>query len=448
MLGGIAAFVQKLMNISRDLFESSDESEFVPNVDVNVTIDLTEQPRNPHNGTIVLDEDDDFIVDDEIPDHDTVDSEERLSEDDIFTTSDPAWEDQMPITIRTNSPRIPRARPAREVRLRPATSNNRQGSQNQRRRNALTSHGYILDSFAVASDEEDPFSIYNSDDRDSDTSEDRYIQESAPRRRRTRTSRNVPSTSNTRVSRGTSGSRGRNQANAQTSNYNYGRLLQIDDVGNDSDEDDGWLSSRYGNRNAPGPSRRNRTRANNSSSVISIRDEEMAQRQRQEQLDFELALSLANEMSQPTPSRLHELRELNPKRRKIGLDRKEPNDPDKPCSSNSLSSNQGTSSPSSKENHTSSNTQPEEIRCIICFNDDPTEPVACIHCQNLIGCKSCVNKWTRTTNISSLNRRSPLSRGISSANHRACPLCRAEWESTYPDVIPFEEMQQIRFNNR
>ncbi|VDD89321.1 unnamed protein product [Enterobius vermicularis] len=77
-------------------------------------------------------------------------------------------------------------------------------------------------------------------------------------------------------------------------------------------------------------------------------------------------------------------------------------------------------------------------QCIICF-EVPKRPVGCIHCRQMIGCEACILKWRRTTNISRLNRSSPLSRGISSANHRSCPLCRFEWEDA-PEVAPWEEL--------
>ncbi|KAH7726428.1 hypothetical protein AAVH_06230 [Aphelenchoides avenae] len=77
-----------------------------------------------------------------------------------------------------------------------------------------------------------------------------------------------------------------------------------------------------------------------------------------------------------------------------------------------------------------------EHRCIICFDVSAVKPVACAHCKQFLGCKVCVKRWYRTTNISELNRRSPLSRGQSHINHRSCPLCRIEWQET-PEVIPY-----------
>lgn len=83
------------------------------------------------------------------------------------------------------------------------------------------------------------------------------------------------------------------------------------------------------------------------------------------------------------------------------------------------------------------------MTCVICYEDDPKMPVGCLHCRQLIGCKKCIKKWFRTTNISTLNRNSPLSRGVSHANHRCCPLCRVEWECG-PEVVPYTEILEQR----
>lgn len=87
----------------------------------------------------------------------------------------------------------------------------------------------------------------------------------------------------------------------------------------------------------------------------------------------------------------------------------------------------------------------DEQQCIICF-EEPNQPVGCIHCRQMIGCRKCILKWRRTTNISSLNRSSPLSRGIASTNHRSCPLCRVEWEDV-PEVAPWRDFLSNNIRN-
>ncbi|CAJ0956923.1 unnamed protein product, partial [Mesorhabditis belari] len=71
-------------------------------------------------------------------------------------------------------------------------------------------------------------------------------------------------------------------------------------------------------------------------------------------------------------------------------------------------------------------------QCTICFEDAPYDPVGCLHCQQLIGCKPCVNRWF----LGSRRQRadSPLSLGLSGVNHRQCPLCRHEYEAGTPEV--------------
>uniref|UniRef100_A0A0M3ICJ7 RING-type domain-containing protein n=1 Tax=Ascaris lumbricoides TaxID=6252 RepID=A0A0M3ICJ7_ASCLU len=78
--------------------------------------------------------------------------------------------------------------------------------------------------------------------------------------------------------------------------------------------------------------------------------------------------------------------------------------------------------------------------CVICYEEQPDEPMGCLSCRQLIGCRKCVMKWRRTNNISELNRRSPLSIGCSSVNHRKCPLCRAEWDLD-PEIAPWDELR-------
>ncbi|CAJ0957237.1 unnamed protein product, partial [Mesorhabditis belari] len=51
--------------------------------------------------------------------------------------------------------------------------------------------------------------------------------------------------------------------------------------------------------------------------------------------------------------------------------------------------------------------------CTICFEDAPYDPVGCLRCQQLIGCKPCANRWF--------------------LNSRQCPLCRHEYEAGAPE---------------
>uniref|UniRef100_A0A0N5ABG7 RING-type domain-containing protein n=1 Tax=Syphacia muris TaxID=451379 RepID=A0A0N5ABG7_9BILA len=88
----------------------------------------------------------------------------------------------------------------------------------------------------------------------------------------------------------------------------------------------------------------------------------------------------------------------------------------------------------------------DAMQCIICF-EKPVDAVGCIYCQQLLGCKKCVMKWRQTSNISKLNRSSPLSRGVSSANHKTCPLCRIEWEDA-PEVAPWGDILVQKMMNK
>ncbi|RCN31744.1 hypothetical protein ANCCAN_22469 [Ancylostoma caninum] len=53
-------------------------------------------------------------------------------------------------------------------------------------------------------------------------------------------------------------------------------------------------------------------------------------------------------------------------------------------------------------------------KCTICLEEEPLDPVGCIYCQQLVGCRSCVNRWY-------------LPARFGGANHGQCPLCRHEW---------------------
>uniref|UniRef100_A0A0M3HF94 Secreted protein n=1 Tax=Ascaris lumbricoides TaxID=6252 RepID=A0A0M3HF94_ASCLU len=38
--------------------------------------------------------------------------------------------------------------------------------------------------------------------------------------------------------------------------------------------------------------------------------------------------------------------------------------------------------------------------CMICYEEQPDEPMGCLNCRQLIGCRKCVMEWRRTNNIS------------------------------------------------
>ncbi|XGW24446.1 hypothetical protein V3C99_006120 [Haemonchus contortus] len=59
-------------------------------------------------------------------------------------------------------------------------------------------------------------------------------------------------------------------------------------------------------------------------------------------------------------------------------------------------------------------------QCTICFEEEPYDPVGCIHCLQFIGCRRCVNRWYDVA--CRLHR------------DRQCPLCRHEWEEQ-PEVL-------------
>ncbi|KAL6740984.1 hypothetical protein Aduo_014283 [Ancylostoma duodenale] len=62
-------------------------------------------------------------------------------------------------------------------------------------------------------------------------------------------------------------------------------------------------------------------------------------------------------------------------------------------------------------------------RCTICFEEVPYDPVGCIYCQQLIGCRRCVNRWYKAANRTDVD----FLGGHPPSNHKQCPLCRHEW---------------------
>ncbi|KAI6197420.1 hypothetical protein M3Y94_01222000 [Aphelenchoides besseyi] len=52
-------------------------------------------------------------------------------------------------------------------------------------------------------------------------------------------------------------------------------------------------------------------------------------------------------------------------------------------------------------------------QCVVCFEDHPTKPVACLACRKCVGCFECIKSWC-------IHRRGETNRG-------SCPLCRCNW---------------------
>ncbi|KAI6233135.1 hypothetical protein M3Y99_00949000 [Aphelenchoides fujianensis] len=60
-------------------------------------------------------------------------------------------------------------------------------------------------------------------------------------------------------------------------------------------------------------------------------------------------------------------------------------------------------------------------QCLVCLEETPTRPVACLECRKGIGCFECLLEWCRSEKQA----------------HRlgSCPLCRGVWDATHPAVI-------------
>ncbi|KAI6172564.1 hypothetical protein M3Y98_00987100 [Aphelenchoides besseyi] len=52
-------------------------------------------------------------------------------------------------------------------------------------------------------------------------------------------------------------------------------------------------------------------------------------------------------------------------------------------------------------------------QCIVCLEDHPAKPVACVFCRKCVGCFECIKSWC-------IHRRGETNRG-------SCPLCRYHW---------------------
>ncbi|KJH43185.1 hypothetical protein DICVIV_10810 [Dictyocaulus viviparus] len=73
-------------------------------------------------------------------------------------------------------------------------------------------------------------------------------------------------------------------------------------------------------------------------------------------------------------------------------------------------------------------------RCTICFEDIPYDPVGCLYCQQLIGCRRCVNRWYKGV------RSQPFLLDNIILSNKQCPLCRHVWE----DQIEVTSMFNLR----
>ncbi|VDL71640.1 unnamed protein product [Nippostrongylus brasiliensis] len=64
-------------------------------------------------------------------------------------------------------------------------------------------------------------------------------------------------------------------------------------------------------------------------------------------------------------------------------------------------------------------------KCNICFEDEPFDPVGCIHCRQQVGCRKCVDRWYEES--------CRLCR-------KQCPLCRHKW-GDQPEVLNIFELK-------
>lgn len=69
----------------------------------------------------------------------------------------------------------------------------------------------------------------------------------------------------------------------------------------------------------------------------------------------------------------------------------------------------------------------EHGHCSICFEEAPYDPMGCLICRQLIGCKRCVTKWYEA------GKKKAARREENADNHFMCPLCRHKWEGA-PEV--------------
>ncbi|KAK6726208.1 hypothetical protein RB195_004496 [Necator americanus] len=94
---------------------------------------------------------------------------------------------------------------------------------------------------------------------------------------------------------------------------------------------------------------------------------------------------------------------------------------------------------SSKKSKTKQRKSAEWGSCAICLDDEPVDPVGCVYCRQLVGCRSCANRWYNAGHLlPSPRERSTVNRPPT--NNERCPLCRHEW-SVHPEV---KEMHRLK----
>uniref|UniRef100_A0A0N4ZIK6 RING-type domain-containing protein n=1 Tax=Parastrongyloides trichosuri TaxID=131310 RepID=A0A0N4ZIK6_PARTI len=74
--------------------------------------------------------------------------------------------------------------------------------------------------------------------------------------------------------------------------------------------------------------------------------------------------------------------------------------------------------------------------CLIC-TEEAKKPVGCLHCLQFLGCKNCVKKWEKTTNLEG-NDDGLRNLFQSNENHQSCFLCRAKWNSKFEEFCYYE----------
>uniref|UniRef100_A0A0M3IKI9 RING-type domain-containing protein n=1 Tax=Ascaris lumbricoides TaxID=6252 RepID=A0A0M3IKI9_ASCLU len=79
-----------------------------------------------------------------------------------------------------------------------------------------------------------------------------------------------------------------------------------------------------------------------------------------------------------------------------------------------------------------------QTKCIICFNDPAIDPVGCLQCKQLIGCRRCLLQWRYCTDADSVLSRMDPTADMAGDNRRRCPLCRAEWPGD-PEVVDWSD---------
>uniref|UniRef100_A0A0K0DXW4 RING-type domain-containing protein n=1 Tax=Strongyloides stercoralis TaxID=6248 RepID=A0A0K0DXW4_STRER len=74
--------------------------------------------------------------------------------------------------------------------------------------------------------------------------------------------------------------------------------------------------------------------------------------------------------------------------------------------------------------------------CLIC-TEKAKNPVGCLHCLQFLGCKNCVKKWGKISNVEDFNGDGLRNLFISNDNHYRCFLCRAKWNKKCEEFCYF-----------